>query len=116
MGPQYEIHQFIGNQNIIWNIPAHRIAVEIFDEGLILTRTTSPATKTIFGLRSLREKGRVWNPDQINAKNGALARRPLSLRTHRRDVQKNNSQDVKHDVPQTFNQSKSLWHPGPINL
>ena len=113
---QHEIHQFVRNQNIIWNISPHGIAMEIFNEGFVLTRTTSPATKTILGLWPLRKKRGVRYPHQINAENGTPTHRPLSFRTHRRDVQKNNSQDVKHDVPQTLNQSKSFWHLGPINL
>ena len=70
---------FVRNQNIIRNIPAHCIKVEIFDEGFILTGTTSPTVKTILGLWPLRKKRGVWNPDQINAENGTPTHRPLSF-------------------------------------
>ena len=90
--------------------------MEIFDEGPIITGTTSPTVETILGLRFLRKTRGVWDPHQINAKNGTSARRPLLFRTYRRHVEKNNSQGAEHDVPQALNQSKSVWHPWPLDF
>merc|ERR1712051_572330 len=106
----------VGNQDIIRNISPHGIAVEIFNEGSILARTTSQATQIILRLRPIRKKRRVCDPHQINAQDGTLARRPLPFRTHRCNVQKDHSQNAERNVPQTPDQSESFRYPGPISL